>query len=219
MPLDLEEQEQLDSLKAFWEKYRSVIMGLVTAVLFVFAAYNGWQWWKNSQATEAGKLYETMMASIEKGNKEQSLQAADDLQKQFAGTSYAPMASLIAAKLAADAGDAAKSQAYLRWVSEKAANDGYKALGKLRLATTLMDEGSAKSLAEADAILKGKPTPGFEPLWLERRGDWYLAQKKNDQAKQSYQEAWKKLDQAKEFPEEARRLLKVKLDAVGGVSQ
>jgi len=46
-----------------------------------------------------------------------------------------------------------------------------------------------------------------------------LAQKKNDQAKQSYQEAWKKLDQAKEFPEEARRLLKVKLDAVGGVSQ
>jgi predicted negative regulator of RcsB-dependent stress response len=46
------------------------------------------------------------------------MQAADDLQKQFAGTSYAPMASLIAAKLAADAGDAAKSQAYLRWVAE-----------------------------------------------------------------------------------------------------
>ena len=44
-------------------------------------------------------------------------------------------------------------------------------------------------------------------------------EKKNDQAKQSYQEAWKKLDQAKEFPEEARRLLKVKLDAVGGVAQ
>jgi predicted negative regulator of RcsB-dependent stress response len=46
-----------------------------------------------------------------------------------------------------------------------------------------------------------------------------LAQKKNAQAKTSYQEAWKKLDQAKEFPEEARRLLKVKLDAVGGITQ
>ena len=217
MPLDLEEQEQLDSLKAFWEKYRSVIMGLVTAVLFVFAAYNGWQWWKNSQATEAGKLYETMMGSIEKGNKEQSMQAADDLQKQFAGTSYAPMASLIAAKLAADAGDAAKSQAYLRWVAEKAANDGYKALGKLRLATALMDEGSAKSLAEADAILKGKPTLGFEPLWLERRGDWYLVQGKNAAARKSYSQAWKLLEKSKEFPQEARSLLKVKLDAVGGI--
>ena len=217
MPLDLEEQEQLDSLKAFWEKYRSVIMGLVTAVLFVFAAYNGWQWWKNSQATEAGKLYETMMSSIEKGNKEQSMQAADDLQKQFAGTSYAPMASLIAAKLAADAGDAAKSQAYLRWVAEKAANEGYKALGKLRLATALMDEGSAKSLAEADAILKGKPTIGFEPLWLERRGDWYLVQGKNTDARSSYLQAWKLLEKSKEFPQEARSLLKVKLDAVGGI--
>ena len=217
MPLDLEEQEQLDSLKAFWEKYRSLIMGLVTAVLFVFAAYNGWQWWKNSQATEAGKLYETMMSSIEKGNKEQSMQAADDLQKQFAGTSYAPMASLIAAKLAADAGDAAKSQAYLRWVAEKAANEGYKALGKLRLATALMDEGSAKSLTEADAILKGKPTTGFEPLWLERRGDWYLVQGKNADARSSYLQAWKLFEKSKEFPQEARSLLKVKLDALGGV--
>ena len=217
MPLDLEEQEQLDSLKAFWEKYRSLIMGAVTVVLFVFAAYNGWQWWKNSQATEAGKLYETMMSSIEKVNKEQSMQAADDLQKQFAGTSYAPMASLIAAKLATDAGDAAKSQAYLRWVAEKAANDGYKALGKLRLATALMDEGSAKSLAEADAILKSKPTLGFEPLWLERRGDWYLVQGKNTDARKSYSQAWKLLEKSKEFPQEARSLLKVKLDAVGGI--
>ena len=217
MPLDLEEQEQLDSLKAFWEKYRSVIMGLVTAVLFVFAAYNGWQWWKNSQATEAGKLYETMMSSLEKGNQEQSMRAADDLQKQYAGTSYAPMASLIAAKLAADAGDASKSQAYLRWVSEKAANEGYQALGKLRLATALMDEGSAKSLAEADAILKSKPTIGFEPLWLERRGDWHLVQGKNADARKSYSQAWKLLEKSKEFPQEARSLLKVKLDAVGGI--
>lgn len=217
MPLDLEEQEQLDSFKAFWEKYRSLILGIVTAVLFAFAAFNGWQWWKNSQATEAGKLYETMMSSIEKGNKDQSMQAADDLQKQFASTSYAPMASLIAAKLAADAGDAAKSQAYLRWVAEKAANDGYKALGKLRLATALLDEGSAKSLAEADAILKGKPTIGFEPLWLERRGDWYLVQGKNADARASYLQAWKLLEKSKEFPQEARSLLKVKLDAVGGI--
>ena len=217
MPLDLEEQEQLDSFKAFWEKYRSLILGIVTAVLFAFAAFNGWQWWKNSQATEAGKLYETMMSSIEKGNKEQSMQAADDLQKQFASTSYAPMASLIAAKLAADAGDAAKSQAYLRWVAEKSANNGYQALGKLRLATALLDEGSAKSLAEADAILKGKPTTGFEPLWLERRGDWYLVQGKNADARTSYLQAWKLLEKSKEFPQEARSLLKVKLDAVGGI--
>jgi len=147
------------------------------------------------------------------------LRAADDLQKDYARTPYAPMSSLIAARIAADAGDNAKALDYLRWAAKNASNDGYLALAKLRLVSQLIEQGSEKDFAEADQILKDKPVVGFEALWLERRGDWYLAQKKNAEAKASYQDAWKALDQAKEFPEEARRLLKVKLDAVGGVAQ
>ncbi|MBU3635168.1 tetratricopeptide repeat protein [Polynucleobacter sp. es-GGE-1] len=219
MPLDLEEQEQLDQLKAFWQKYRNLITGVVTAALFAYAAYSGYQWWRNSQALEASKLYETMVGAIAKGDKDQTLRAADDLQKDYARTPYAPMSSLIAARIAADAGDNTKALDYLRWAAKNASNDGYLALAKLRLVSQLIEQGSEKDFAEADQILKDKPVAGFEALWLERRGDWYLAQKKNAEAKASYQDAWKALDQAKEFPEEARRLLKVKLDAVGGVAQ
>jgi predicted negative regulator of RcsB-dependent stress response len=219
MPLDLEEQEQLDQLKAFWQKYRNLITGFVTVALLAYAAYSGYQWWRNSQALEASKLYETMVGAIAKGDKEQTLRAADDLQKDFARTPYAPMSSLIAARIASDAGDSAKALDYLRWAAKNASNDGYLALAKMRLVSQLIEQGGEKDFAEADQILKDKPVAGFDALWLERRGDWYLAQKKNEQAKASYQEAWKKLDQAKEFPEEARRLLKVKLDAVGGVAQ
>jgi predicted negative regulator of RcsB-dependent stress response len=93
------------------------------------------------------------------------------------------------------------------------------ALAKLRLVTQLIERGGEKDFTEADQILKETPITGFEALWLERRGDWYLVQKKNAEARKSYEDAWKKLDQAKEFPEEARRLLKVKIDAVGGVAQ
>ena len=96
---------------------------------------------------------------------------------------------------------------------------GYLALAKLRLVSQLIEQGGDQNFVEADQILKEKPIQGFEALWLERRGDWYLVQKKNAEAKASYQEAWKKLDQAKELPEDARRLLKVKLDAVGGLAQ
>jgi predicted negative regulator of RcsB-dependent stress response len=219
MPLDLEEQEQLDQLKAFWQKYRNLITGVVTAALFAYAAYSGYQWWRNSQALEASKLYETMVGAIAKGDKDQTLRAADDLQKDYARTPYAPMSSLIAARIAAAAGDNAKALDYLRWAAKNASNDGYLALAKLRLVSQLIVQGSEKDFAVADQILKDKPVVGFEALWLERRGDWYLAQKKNAEAKASYQDAWKALDQAKEFPEEARRLLKVKLDAVGGVAQ
>ena len=219
MPLDLEEQEQLDQLKAFWQKYRNLITGVLTAALFAYAAYSGYQWWRNSQAAQASQLYDTMVVAISKGDKDQTLRAADDLQKQFGRTPYASMASLVAAKIASDAGDAPKAIEYLRWTAKNASNAGYEALGKLRLVSQLIEQGTEKDFAEADAILKDKPINGFEALWLERRGDWYLAQKKTAEAKLSYQDAWIKLDQAKEFPEEARRLLKVKLDAVGGVTQ
>jgi predicted negative regulator of RcsB-dependent stress response len=219
MPLDLEEQEQLDQLKAFWQKYRNLITGVVTATLFAYAAYSGYGWWRTSQATSASQLYETMVAAINKGDKDQTLRAADDLQKQFSATSYAAMSSLIAAKIASDAGDSTKAMDYLRWAAKNSSDPGYLALAKLRLSTQLIEQGTEKDFAEADAFLTEKPVAGFEALWLERRGDWYLAQKKLVDARKSYEAAWKQLNQAKELPEEARRLLKVKLDAVGGVAQ
>jgi len=219
MPLDLEEQEQLDQFKAFWQKYRNLITGVLTTALLVYASYSGYQWWRNSQATEASKLYDTMLVAISKGDKDQTLLAADDLQKQFGRTPYASMASLVSAKIASDAGDAPRALAYLRWTAMNASNNGYAALGKLRLVSQLIEQGAANDFAEADAILKETPIKGYEALWLERRGDWYLAQKKTSDARASYEAAWKILDQAKEFPEEARRLLKVKLDAVGGIAQ
>ena len=219
MPLDLEEQEQLDQLKAFWQKYRNLITGVLTAALFAYAAYSGYQWWRTSQASAASQLYETMVSAINKGDKDQTLRAADDLQKQFAGTPYAAMSSLVAAKIALDAGDSAKAIVYLRWATKNASDQGYLALAKLRLTAQLIEQGTEKDFAEADSILNEKPVSGFEALWLERRGDWYLSQKKTAEARKSYEAAWVQLNQAKEFPEEARRLLKVKLDAVGGVAQ
>ncbi|CAM3595184.1 YfgM family protein [Polynucleobacter brandtiae] len=219
MPLDLEEQEQVDQLKAFWQKYRNVITGVVTVALFAYAGYSGYQWWKTSQAAAASQLYETMVAAIGNGDKDLTLRAADDLQKQYGGTPYAAMSSLVAARIALDAGDSAKSMDYLRWAAKNASDKAYLALAKLRLAAQLIEVGSDKDLVEADAILSEKPITGFEALWSERRGDWYLAQKKISEAKTSYEAAWKQLNDAKEFPEEARRLLKVKLDAVGGVAQ
>ncbi|OYW79605.1 MAG: hypothetical protein B7Z19_04810 [Polynucleobacter sp. 32-46-5] len=156
MPLDLEEQEQLDQLKAFWQKYRNLITGVVTVILFAYAAYSAYQWWRVSQAADASQLYETMVSAIEKGDKDQTLRAADDLQNQFARTPYAAMSSLVAAKIASDAGDATKATNYLRWASRNASDQGYLALAKLRLVSQLIELGTEKDFAEADAILNDK---------------------------------------------------------------
>jgi predicted negative regulator of RcsB-dependent stress response len=44
--LDLEEQEQLDQLKHFWNTYGNLISALLIAVFGSFAAYNGYQYWQ-----------------------------------------------------------------------------------------------------------------------------------------------------------------------------
>lgn len=217
MPLDLEEQEQIANLKSFWSRYGKSIMAVATAILFTYAALSAWSWYQRSQAADAGKLYETLLGALTKNDRDQTYLAADDLQKKYGGTTYAAMGSLVAAKIASDSSDLAKAQTYLKWAASKASDDAYRALAQMRLAGLLIDQGSDASMLEADQILKGKAVKGFEPLWLEKRGDWFLVQKKIPEARTQYLDAWKLLDKDKSFPEDSKRLLKVKIDAVGGM--
>jgi predicted negative regulator of RcsB-dependent stress response len=217
MALDLEEQEQIANLKSFWNRFGKYIIGVATVALFTYAAVSGLNWYQRSQAAEAAKLYETLLGTLTKNERDKTYLAADDLQKKFAGTTYAAMGSLVAAKIASDANDGAKAQTYLKWAANKASDDAYRALAQLRLVGLFIDQGTDAAMSEADQILKGKAVKGFEPLWIERRGDWFLAQKKTVEARTQYLNAWKLLEKDKSFPEDSKRLLKVKIDAVGGM--
>jgi len=155
MALDLEEQEQIANLKSFWNRFGKYIIGVVTVALFTYAAFSGWNWYQRSQAAEAAKLYETLLGTLTKNERDKTYLAADDLQKKFAGTAYAAMGSLVAAKIAADANDGAKAQIYLKWAANKASDDAYRALAQLRLVGLLIDQGTDFTMSEADQILKG----------------------------------------------------------------
>ncbi|MFZ9505481.1 MAG: YfgM family protein, partial [Burkholderiaceae bacterium] len=50
MAYDLEEQEQLESLKAFWKKYGNLLMTGLTVVLLAVAGWRGWGWYQQQQA-------------------------------------------------------------------------------------------------------------------------------------------------------------------------
>ncbi len=57
---DLEEQEQLAALKAWWKERGGAIVLGATLVLAAFAAWNGWTWYQRSQAAQAAVLYDTL---------------------------------------------------------------------------------------------------------------------------------------------------------------
>ena len=55
--LDLEEQEQLDQLKAFWKKYGNLITWVLILVLGAYAAWNGWNLCQRNQSLQAGAIF------------------------------------------------------------------------------------------------------------------------------------------------------------------
>lgn len=207
--LDLEEQEQLDELKHFWKQYGNIITWVLIAGLAAFAGWNGYQHWERSQAAQAAGMYDEMERVVATGDVAMAERAFGDMKERFARTAYAPQAGLLLAKLAFEKTKPDVAKSVLTWVSEKSTDEGYAAIAKLRLAGLLMDE---KSFDVALKLLEATPPTEFVALFFDRKGDIFAMQSKSTDAKVEYQKAYAALDERSEY----RRLVEIKLNAVGG---
>ncbi|KTT23749.1 tetratricopeptide repeat protein [Pseudacidovorax intermedius] len=206
--LDLEEQEQLDRLKHFWNVYGTLITGLVIVVAVAVLGWNGWQYWQARQSAQAAALYDELDRAVQAGDPAKVERAFDDMKARFAGTVYAQQAGLLASKTLADKDKADASRAALAWVAEKGSDPGYRAVARLRLAAMLM---ATKSYDEALKQLDGSFPDEFKGLAFDRRGDVLLAQGKRNEAREDYKKAWAALADDAAY----RRLVEIKLNAVG----
>ena len=209
MAYDLEEQEQLASLQAFWGKFGNLITWVMIAVLGSYAAYNYWNYHQRTEAIGASTLYNSMQTALEAKDNAQVQRAAGDIQAKFKSSSYAQMSALAAAKSAFDAGDLKTAKAQLQWVVTNGSDD-YKAIAKLRLSGVLLDE---KAYDAALALLATPFMAEFAGEVADRKGDVLVAQNKVAEARTAYLAALAALD--KKNP--GRRLVEMKLEAIGGV--
>lgn len=209
MAYDLEEQEQIETLKAIWVKYGNL---LTWALIIVLAGFSGWTYWSRVQqekVDKAGQLFDEMQKAVGAKDNGKVQRAALDMQEKFAKTAYARMSALTAAKSAYDAGDAKTAKQELQWVIANGIDSEYKAIATTRLAGILLDE---KSYDEALKLLSGDFPPQFEAVVADRKGDILVAQNKLAEARAAYQLALDKSDQKST----SRQLIQIKLDAIGG---
>jgi len=207
-PLDLEEQEQLDQLKHFWNTYGTLITWIVLLAAGAFVAWNGWQYLQRDKAAKASALYDELERSAQVGDTQRIERALADMKDRFAGTAYAQQAGLLAAKALYDKGNAEASRGALAWVADKAIDPGYQAIARLRLASELLD---GKQYDEALKQLDAAMPKEFEALVADRKGDIYRAQGKRADAATQYQKAWRAFESGTDY----RRLVEIKLNAVG----
>ncbi|MEI7514642.1 MAG: tetratricopeptide repeat protein [Betaproteobacteria bacterium] len=206
--LDLEEQEQLDQLKHFWNQYGNLITWVLVAVLASVASWNGYHYWKRSQAAQSAAMFDEMGKSVAGGDLAKAQRTFTDMQDRYAGSTYTHQAGLALAKMAADAANLDAAKAALQWVAEKANDEGYAAVARLRLANIYVD---TKAYPEALKTLDGVKNEAFDALVADRKGDVLLLQDKKTEAKEAYLLAFKKLSADEPY----QRLLLVKLNALG----
>lgn len=224
---DLEEQEQIDELKAWWKQYGNLITNVALAAALAVAAWQGWNWYQRSQAAQASMVFNVLQQAVNNNDTAKIKIAAGELTEKFGGTTQAQLGALLAARASFDAGDLKTARLQLGWAVDHAKNE-VKDLARLNLAAVLLDD---KAYDEALKQLEGASSPAFAARFAETKGDVLLAQGKKAEARTAYQAALKSVDAAAgEKPAEekdakplrnsgpAREILQQKIDSLAGAA-
>jgi predicted negative regulator of RcsB-dependent stress response len=210
MAYDLEEQEKLDALRAWWERYGTLCTVLVFVVVAGVLGWRGWQWYEGHRSNQAMGYFEALQSATNQQGDDAAARikaASATLRDDFAKSGYTSRGLLVAAHALHKRGDLAGAREQLEWLIANGTDASLVALARLRLAGVLLDQ---KEFEPALAQLNSPPA-SFAGLYADRRGDILLAQGKRDEAKAAWEEAVKALGN-----EPAAQIVQLKIDALGG---
>ena len=210
MVLDLEEQEQVAELKAWWQQYGNLVAAVVVAVAASLAGWQGWRWYQTSQATGAGAVYDTLSRAAQAGDARAVREAGGALIESYPGTLYATMGALTAARFYFDRNELKEAKLQLQWAVEHSPSDDFRDLARLRLAALLLEE---KAYDEALHQLDEKHAAAYDAQYAALKGDVLVAKKDAVQARAAYKLALEKADSGNAAFRESVRM---RLEALGG---
>jgi predicted negative regulator of RcsB-dependent stress response len=210
MPLDLEEQEQVAELKAWWKQHGNLIVATILAAALAFAGWQGWRWYQASQSSQAAAHFDSLARAAQAGDAKALRDAAGTLIESYPRTMYASMAALVAARFHFDRNDLKAAKAQLEWVIERSPADDFKDIARLRLAAILLDE---KAYDEALKLLDAKHAPAYDSQYAALRGDVLVAKNQPGEARAAYQLA---LEKAAKDQGAFRESVRMRLEALGG---
>ena len=208
MAYDLEEQEQLATLKEWWAKYGNLTTWVVIAGLAAYSGWNGWNYYQRNQAAQASVLFDELQSAVNAKDNAKVGRVAGDIESKFGRSAYASLGALSAAKSFFDANDLKSAKAQLEWVVAHG-NEEHKNIAAIRLAGVLLDE---KAYDEALKTLAVAALPQFKVDVEDRKGDILAAQNKVEEARTAYKAALEAAD--KNNP--GRQLIQLKLESIGG---
>ncbi len=209
MAYDLQEQEQIDQLRAWWAKYGTAVLTALVIAMVILGGWRGWQWYQGHQAAQARGYFEALEdASHQQGDESVARinAAIKTLRDEYATTDYAARGALVAASALQARDDQVAARAQLEWLV-KTNHPALTPVARLRLAGLMFDQ---KDYDAALAQLNNPPAP-FLGLFADRRGDILFAQGKAAEARKAWVQSIEALGAASPLTP----VVKLKLDALG----
>jgi len=210
---DLEEQEQIDELKAWWAQWGNLITGIAVACAVASVGWQGWKWYQRKQSAEAAGLYAVVENAAAKGDAATAREATGKIVDEYGGTAYATLASLRSAKIQADAGDTDNAALPLEWVMKHADLPAVRDIARLRLAAVRLNAGDA---AAAEALLKETVDETLTVRYNDLRGDVLVAAGKPDEARAAYDAAIAAINASPVMGDRSIEIIRLKRDALSG---
>ena len=184
--LDLEEQEQLAQIKAWWQRYGNHVLTAVTMLFLGIAGYNGWNYYQRSQSVAAAQVFEGVQKLASGGDAKKVSEASKALADQYPRSTLAAMSNLIAARVSFEANDLAAASTQLLWVVNSGRDEDLKHVARIRLAGIMLDQ---KRFDEAIKLLDTTHPAQFTAQYADRRGDVLFAMGKLADARDAWQKA------------------------------
>ena len=207
MALDLEEQEQVDELKALWKKYGKYITRGAIAFFVLYGLFQGWGYYQNKQSLSASELYQSIVVLDEKNTKE-IIEKSQRLIDDYSGTPYAGRAAILFAKASYADGAKDKAKEKLEWASGHAKESATESIALIQLGQILLEEKKYdEALKKANAV----DNEGYLGLSNDLKGDVLNAMGKKEDAKKAYLEALKRFGPKDSYA----RFTQEKLESLG----
>jgi len=205
---DLEEQETLDELKAWWKQYGRWVKLGIAALLIGGVGTGGWKYWQKSQRDAAAGIYFDLEAAYDGRDTLKVRELTDKLVADHPRSAYTPRAQMLAARRDTEAGKLEDAEKRLRAVISDASEPALRDMARLRLSALLLDERKHEDALKA---IDKPELPQYGRLFDDRRGDIYMGLGKPAEARKAWQTAFDAATKDTAF----QAWLQLKLDALG----
>lgn len=186
MSVYMTEDEQLEAIKKWWQRYSTLITVLLSIILFAVSGYKYWQWHQSKVSTQASNAYEHLMVAFSNQDNKAVRSYANQLISDYGNTVYAHAARLTLAKLYVAREHYDKALETLEVVAGNSPLKALRQVARIRIARLLASrQAYDKALTELTSV----DDSAYLPVVNELKGDIFAATGRYQQAILSYKEA------------------------------